>query len=71
MLFANMEPRKCLISAFYDAKVYSASKKKILVPNLLSVTEKFKHPCTNSITSILQSEHKAKTKICSPDEFIG
>jgi len=61
MLFGNMEPRKCLISAFYDAKVYSASqKKKKLVPNLLSVTEKFKHPCTNSITSILQSEHKAK-----------
>ena len=35
------------------------------------MTEKFKHPCTNSITSILQSEHRAKTKICSPDEFIG
>jgi hypothetical protein len=32
-----------------------------MVTNLLSVTEKFKYPCTNSITSILQSK-KAKEK---------
>jgi hypothetical protein len=33
---------------------------KEVEPDLLSVTEKFKHPCTNSITSILQSVHITK-----------
>jgi hypothetical protein len=38
--------------------IYNAYKKR--VTNLLSATEKFKYPCTNSITSILQSKKQKK-----------
>lgn len=42
---------------YYDKHMNQTKK---VEPNLLSVTEKFKYPCTNSITSILQSVHKTK-----------
>jgi hypothetical protein len=45
--------KKAWFSDFYYAKYMEQTKEE--EPDLLSVTEKFKHPCTNSITSILQS----------------